>query len=261
MKNVIAIAALLLCTGCSSVNSAKLWVPAWFGMEPLSDRVFVNKEMPSSERDQVLVLVSASEKQIIKYYGKATSAPRFFFCSTEECFRSFGGSTNRAKSFGQSASLFSPRGMSVSIVSHEWSHAELYSRIDSFWIMRSIPTWFDEGLAVTVSEAPEHSEAHWQFLGAANIIRPTRDELYSFKSLKDWISAVHRYGDDSNVDRKAKGEPEIYPLYSAAGHEVRSWLADAGTPRLLTFIERMRNGENFETVYREVNTVNQIGMH
>ena len=263
MKKTIAIAALLLCTGCSTVKEAKLWAPTWFDMEPIADRVFVNKDMPSTDRAQALMLVNASEKRIVQYYGKATSSPKFFFCSTKECFKSFGGSTSRAKSFGDYATLFSPRGMSIPIISHEWSHVELYSRINSIRTMRSIPKWFDEGLAVVVSEAPEHSESHWQFLEASNITRPTRDELYTYKSLGQWIDAVNRYGDDSNIERKAKGEPEIYPVYTAAGHELRPWFAKAGTQGLLAFIERMKSGENFESAYQGVNTVPtlQIGTH
>ena len=260
MKSAIAIAALLFCTGCSTVKGAKLWVPTWFDMEPIADRIFVDKEMPSAEMAQVLTLVKASEERIVQYYGRVTSSPKFFFCSTEECFKSFGGSTNRAKSFGDYATLFSPRGMSIPIISHERSHAELYSRIDA---MRRIPQWFDEGLAVMVSSAPEHSEDHWQFLEASNVPRPTRGELYTYSSSKQWIEAVHRYGDDSNVERKAKGKPEIYPVYSTAGHELQLWFSKAGTPGLLAFIERINNGENFESAYQAVSTVstNKLGTH
>lgn len=263
MKSAIAIAALLFCTGCSTVRGAKLWAPTWFDMEPIADRVFVNKDMPSTDRAQALMLVNASEKRIVQYYGKATSSPKNFFCSTEACFKSFGGSTNRAKSFGDYATLFSPRGMSIPIISHEWSHVEFYSRINSIRTMRSIPQWFDEGLAVTVSEAPEQSEIHWKFLEESNIPHPTRDELYTYKSLRQWIEAVHQYGDDSNIERKAKGEPVIYPVYSTAGHELRQWFTRTGTQGLLAFIERLNSGENFESAYQEVSTVstNKLGTH
>ena len=218
MKSVIAIVALLLCTGCNTFRGAKLWAPSLFDMEPIADRIFVNKEMPPAERKEALMIVTQSKERITKYYGKVISRPKFFFCSTEECFKSFGGSTNRGQSFGDFATLISPRGISVSIVSHEWSHTELYSRIDSIWIMRNIPQWFDEGLAVTVSEAPEFSDIQWQYLVDSNIFRPTRDELYSFKSIKQWVDAVRRYGIEKNIERKARGEPEVAPLYTAAGH-------------------------------------------
>ena len=121
----------------------------------------------------------------------------------------------------------------------------------AWWRM---PQWFDEGVAVAVSEAPEHSAYHWQFLVANNIPRPTREELHTFRSLRQWLSAVHQYGDDKSIERKAKGEPTMHPLYAAAGHELRPWLAKSGSTRLLTFIERLNDGEQFESAYQAANT-------
>ena len=104
-----------------------------------------------------------------------------------------------------------------------------------------------------MSEAPEHSESHYQFLIATNIPRPTADELRTLKSLTQWIAAVHKYGDDTNVQRKAKGQPEIRPVYAAAGHELRPWLATAGVQGLLAFIAKLNAGEEFESAYQTAN--------
>ena len=114
-----------------------------------------------------------------------------------------------------------------------------------------MPQWFDEGLAISVSQAPEHSEDHWQFLAASGIPRPSADELHTIRSLKQWIDAVHKYGDGTNMERKAKGQPEIRPLYAAAGHEVRPWLAKVGAQGLLALIARLNTGERFESAYHE----------
>ena len=127
----------------------------------------------------------------------------------------------------------------------------MHSRLSlrAWW---SLPQWFDEGVAVAVSEAPEHSEDHWQFLVARNIARPTRNELLNYRSLRDWLNAVHRYGEVQNKERKANGEPEVRPVYTAAGHEVRPWLARVGSQGLLTLIERLNEGEDFLDAYRGV---------
>jgi hypothetical protein len=117
----------------------------------------------------------------------------------------------------------------------------------AFW---HLPAWFDEGLAVVISEAPEHSELHWNNLVASNTPRPTRKELYTFKSLSQWYDAVHQYGDDKNMERKAKGEPESYPVYAAAGHELRPWVASVGRQGLLAFITQLNNGEEIESIYQ-----------
>jgi hypothetical protein len=253
IKILLALSVFLVLTGCSSLKATKLIAPTWFGMEKIDERVFVNKEMSSAERSKILLLVTESETQIIKYYGKATTRPEYFFCSTEECYKSFGFTTSRAQSFASYGCLFSPRGTTVPIISHEWSHIELYSRINSSGTMRHIPQWFNEGLAVTVSEEPTHSENQWQYMITSNIPRPTREELLSIKTLREWLDAVHHFGEDLNKERKEKGNPPVAPLYTAAGHEVRLWFANANTKGLISFIDRMNNGENFDDAYSEVN--------
>ena len=111
------------------------------------------------------------------------------------------------------------------------------------------PQWFDEGLAVAISEAPENSENHWQFLITANIPRPTRAELLTYQSLQQWLAAVHRFGDDKNFERVAQGQPTLSPVYAAAVHEVRPWLAQVGSQGLLQVIQRMNEGMDFEAAY------------
>ena len=114
---------------------------------------------------------------------------------------------------------------------------------------KRMPQWFDEGLAVTISEAPEHSEDHWQFLINTNIPRPSRDELLTYQSLQQWLAGVHRFGDDKNFERMAQGQPTLRPVYAAAGHEVRPWLVQMGNTGLLNLIQHMNAGSDFETAY------------
>jgi hypothetical protein len=147
--------------------------------------------------------------------------------------------------------LLSPRGPDWHFLAHEWSHAEIRQRM-SFGAWLRLPQWFDEGLAVAISEAPEHSEAHWQWLLAKHIPHPSPQDLRSYQSLHQWLAAVGRYGEKDNVARKAQGLPEIRPVYAAAGHEVRPWLAAAGTPGLLKLIQRLNEGEEFAPVYQTV---------
>ena len=149
--------------------------------------------------------------------------------------------------------LLSPRALNWHFLAHEWSHAEMSTRL-TFFAWKRMPQWFDEGVAVAISEAPEHSENHWQFLVATNVPRPTPEELRTFKSLRQWLDAVHRYGEDRNIERSSKGEPELRPVYSAAGHELRPWLKKAGSAGLLDFIARLNGGEAFESAYLTANT-------
>ena len=154
---------------------------------------------------------------------------------------------SKAKVYGNSI-LLSPRGLNCHYLAHEWSHDELRTRL-TFRAWWQLPQWFNEGLAVAISEAPAHSEAHWQFLVDSGISRPTRAELLSYQTLRQWLDAVHHYGIVPNKERKAKGLAEIRPVYTAAGHEVRPWLAQAGTQGLLELIQRLNEGQVLDEVY------------
>jgi hypothetical protein len=123
----------------------------------------------------------------------------------------------------------------------------------TFPAWKRMPQWFDEGVAVAISEAPEHSEQHWLFLVSSGIARPAPEELRTLKSLDQWLGAVRRYSDNKNAERRARGEAEIHSIYAAAGHELRPWLAAAGNLGLLEFIARLNNGESFESAYQTAN--------
>jgi len=188
-----------------------------------------------------------AEAAILKAYGSVSARPTVQACITENCYASFGGRDEVAKVFGQRI-LLSQRGLNWHFLAHEWSHAEMSTRL-RLLAWKRMPQWFDEGLAVTISEAPEHSENHWQFLISTDIPRPTRDELLTYQSLQQWLAGVHRFGDDKNFERVAQGQPTLSPVYAAAGHEVRPWLAQVGSQGLLQVIQRMNKGMDFEAAY------------
>lgn len=249
-------AALLLLTallaGCGNLRGLKLLVPEGFGLTSVAENVSIESGADEKARDELRAAVSRAEDAIRAAYGDVESRPIVHTCITERCYESFGGMGSRAKVYGNRI-LLSPRGFNWHFLAHEWSHAELRARLTlrAWW---RLPSWFDEGLAVTVSDAPEHSEGHWQFLVANDIQRPTRTELLDFQPGRQWLDAVHRYGETQNAKRKAKGEPEVRPVYAAAGHEVRPWLAKAGNRGLLALIERLNSGEDFDRVYQTAYT-------
>lgn len=250
--NIIALLTFAgLVGGCSVLQGGKLLAPESFGLTPVTPNIYVEASVDEGTRTKLRDAMEKAEGAIRATYGSVNSRPIVHACVSEGCYEAFGGRSSVAKVYGNSI-LLSPRGLNWHFLAHEWSHTEMQSRqtLSALWNM---PQWFDEGVAVAVSEAPEHSESHWQFLVATNIPRPTREELHSFKSLREWLSAVHRYGDDQNIERKAKGEPEMRPLYAAAGHELRPWLAKIGSSGLLAFIRRLNDGEEFEAAYQTAN--------
>ena len=252
MRHLKIVALMLtasLISGCSILQGGKLLAPENFGLTPVTPSIYVETGADEATRAKLREAMDKAESAIHAAYGSVTEHPIVNACTSEGCYEAFGGRGSIAKVYGNRI-LLSPRGLNWHFLAHEWSHAEMRSRL-TFRAWWNLPQWFDEGVAVAVSEAPEHSESHWQFLVASNIPRPTPEELHSFKSLKQWLDAVHRYGEDKNIERKAKGEPEIRPVYSAAGHELRPWLAKVGSAGLLGLIERLNSGEEFESAYHQ----------
>lgn len=247
---VVSLLALCCVGGCSILRGGKLLAPESFGLIPIAPNLYV--EAAADEATQVTLrdALRTAESAIHETYGSVRSRPIVHACISQTCYEKFGGGNSIAKIFGDRI-LLSPRGLNWHFLAHEWSHAEMSSRLNlSAWL--EMPQWFDEGVAVVTSEAPEHSESHWQYLIASDIPRPMSEELRSLKSLKKWLQAVRRYGEDKNIERKAKGEPTVSPVYSAAGHELRAWLAKTGNQGLAELLKRLNSGQEFEAAYQSM---------
>jgi hypothetical protein len=233
-------------TGCSYIKAAKTLAPETFGMDKISSTVYVDEEMTEKTRTELLKSCDTALKNIELMYGTIISRPDIIACSTEVCFHKFGGKSARAKNYGGSTFLLSPRGLTSQIISHEWSHNELYVRIDSFWKMRNIPQWFDEGLAVVVSNEPTHSQKVWLEIKKKAIPVPSLNELVS---LADWFTAIEKYGEH----KANKLNPEkLKVVYATAGNEVRQWLDLVGQKGLLQLIKSIKSGEAFTFIYQEI---------
>jgi hypothetical protein len=251
LRTFTLLLTLVLLSGCgmlhSVTQSGKLLAPESFGLIAIAPHLYVEAETDEATRDRLRADMARAEMAILNAYGSVSARPTVHACVTEKCYAAFGGRGSVARVFGQRI-LLSPRGLNWHFLAHEWSHAEMSKRLTLFAWKRT-PSWFDEGLAVAISEAPEHSEAHWQFLISTHIPRPTRDELLTYQSLREWQAGVHRFRDDKNFERVVQGQPTLSPVYAAAGHEVRPWLAQVGSTGLLHLIQRMNEGADFEATY------------
>lgn len=243
-------AFLMLLNGCSLLQAGKLYAPETFGFVSLEPNVYIEQTADDATKSQLRQAMAKAREAISRTFGDTKARPVVNACVTERCFWTYGGRGETAKVYGNRI-LLSFRGLNWHFIAHEWSHTEMSTRL-SFFAWKRMPQWFDEGVAVAVSEAPQHSEQHWQFLVAFNIARPTHEELHSFKTLNEWLNAVKRYSDNKNSERRARGETEIHSVYAAAGHEIRPWLSEVGTAGLLTVIRTLNNGTPFDTVYQGV---------
>lgn len=258
-KYLALLSTSVFLASCSLLQGGTLYAPETFGFVSIAPNVYVERNADEATQAKLREAMTKAANAITNVFGTTHARPVVHACVTERCFWAFGGRGAIAKVYGDRI-LLSPRGLNWHFIAHEWSHAEMSTRL-TFFAWKRMPQWFDEGVAVAVSEAPEHSEQHWQFLVAAKIPRPTREELYSFKSLDQWLDAVRRYSDNKNSERRARGETEIHSVYAAAGHEIRPWLSAVGTPGLLAFIGKLNDGETFESAYQTANPAVEGALH
>jgi len=218
-------------------------------MEMVAPQVFVNPDMSAEDREKVARIVIEAKEKIINFYGSAISTPDILICSTYESFSCLGGTVQRGLQLGKSKILISPKGITAPVVAHEWSHAELgtrmNARMDGIFGIPSIPTWFDEGLAVVVSDEPSHSEKVWEKIVAAKMAVP---ELECLESLKKWNKAAKQFGD---VDYSMGVPGKICVVYATAGHEARKWYQRVGRDGLLKLIDKVKSDDDFEKSFRD----------
>ena len=255
---VVIVMALL--SGCSNVRAARLLLPEQFGLSRIDDGLYVETGADDETRTKLITAVTRAENAIRTAYGGVESRPVVNACITDACYASFGGMGSRAKIYGNYI-LLSPQGLDWHFLAHEWSHDEIRSRLTTMAWWRRLPQWFDEGVAVTISRDPKYSEEHWRYLISANVPRPSRQELLACRSLTAWLDTVRRFGATQNRERREKGEPEVRPVYTAAGHEVRPWLDTVGTKGLWALIDGLNRGEPFEHIYTHMESPAGLPIH
>jgi hypothetical protein len=160
----IGVVAALLATASiifAAPTVAAVACPSCYGMQRLGENLFVNAAMPENMRRDLQTTMSAAEMPVAAFFGSVSARRVILACGDEECETRLKGrleGTARVRAFaydvgGYPVLRFSPRGLSTTIIAHELTHVEVHERIGFLRHMRGIfPAWFDEGLAVVVSD-------------------------------------------------------------------------------------------------------------
>jgi hypothetical protein len=132
-------------TAVAAPSIAAIACPQCYGLSSVGDGVYAERDDEAYHR-----IVTAAEQRISAFYGERTSDARVLICATPECYRSIGGGGEKGQAFGRWALRLSPDGANETIATHELAHIELHKRLGSAY--ESLPDWFDEGLAVLISD-------------------------------------------------------------------------------------------------------------
>ena len=117
-----------------------------------SGEIFVEDELSAAQVDTLAGLVNAASARMTHVYGKPNSEPRLLILSNAKAGAKWGanetGTMHRMP--WRSCIIIGPKGRNVDVIAHEWLHAEIQHRVGFLRTLSEIPTWFDEGAALTL---------------------------------------------------------------------------------------------------------------
>ncbi|TMR96295.1 hypothetical protein [Nonomuraea basaltis] len=216
---VVLLTAAAALTAIAFPSVAAITCPGCYGLERLQPGLYAEPGLPQHQRRHVTEAVEQANKRVRDYFGGRRRSPDILVCLSEDCYRRIGGGRERGIAVLNRSVMLSPRGVDPVIASHELTHVELRARLDG----AEVPQWFDEGLAVLVSDDPRY-------------LVPTGDRclLDSRRplpaTLDDWL-------------RAASADPQ---LYAEAACKVSRWAGtNGGKEAVRTLIERLSTGQAF----------------
>jgi hypothetical protein len=225
--------------GCTELKRAKILLPhSMVGMKKVSPYLYIEQNMSSENQKKLVEAIPKAKKYVTDIYGEVTTQPIIYACQSKGCKNAFGleGKIIAVRLLGHL--VLTNKALNKELISHEWSHEELYERIGGFYHWyKEIPLWFDEGLAsLTMKEYSRYDERAWKRIIDEKIPYPKKRELIS---LSQWGQANRIY----------KNNDEIVVPYATARHMVSQWYKKVGQQRLIEFLDSIKNGEKFEELY------------
>ncbi|MFI6508733.1 hypothetical protein ACIBCT_14105 [Streptosporangium sp. NPDC050855] len=218
---VLLVAAVAV-TALAFPSVAATTCPGCYGLERLRPGLYAEPGLSPERRRQVIEVAERAGRRVSDFYGGRESSPDVLVCLSDDCYRRIGGGGERGVAVLNRAVMLSPRGADPVIASHELSHVELHARLGD----GEVPQWFDEGLAVLVSEDP-------RYLGPAGDRCRAEPRPVLPATLKDWL-------------RAASADPGVY---AEAACRVSRWAGAGRGPRAVRdLVERLSAGESFAEV-------------
>jgi hypothetical protein len=243
MRKIILILLFIILglSRCTELKRAKVLLPhSWVGMKKVSSHLYVEKSMSKENEKKIQNAIPKAKKYVADMYGDVTTQPIIYACQSEVCKNEFGleGKFIAVRLLGHI--ILTNKALNKELISHEWSHEELYERIGGFWNWyREIPLWFDEGLAsLTMKEFSRYDETAWKRIIKEKLPYPQKNELVT---LSQWNKACHTYLTND----------EIVVPYAIARNIVSQWHKQAGQKGLVELLDGIRKGEKFNELYKK----------
>jgi hypothetical protein len=232
----LAVAALALFGTAATVVAfpfgAAVACPACYGFERLVDNTFLERGASLQQRARVAETLEQARDRVAGFYSNLETQPRVLVCVSEDCYRRIRYAGSRGNALLDLALQLSPRGIDPVIAAHELSQIELHHRLGNIrHLMGAVPSWFDEGLAVVVSDDRRYlapPDAAERCLVRSDEMLPT--------GIFEWAREIGRY--------------DTRQLYAKSACRVADWMARRGGPAAVKqLVAEVAGGRPFAEAY------------
>ena len=210
----------------------RMSVPYRSSFEKVADNIYVNKNYSGNIKEAIQLTEEALERDRA-FFGElqCTDTTIIIFCDDDKLLSKLDGDHDTKTSYTKKNYIsVSDEYLNIDIIAHEFTHAELHTRLN-MKALKSIPTWFDEGLATQNDFREQYGLDAW--------IEQT-DNGKNTVPLEDMDTGSEFYADPVE-DRRFR--------YLNAKHEVSEWMEIHGQKGLLELLGKLNSGEEFDTAY------------
>jgi hypothetical protein len=177
--------------------------PACYGLERFADNGFIEAAASPQQRGHVAAVLEHARERVAAFYGGLTASPRVLVCISDDCYRRIRYAGSRGNALLDLALQLSPRGIDPVIAAHELSHIELHHRLGNIrHLMGAVPSWFDEGVAVVVSDERRYLAP----ADAADRCRVRSDEALP-TGMFEWAQEIGATTRSSSMRSRRAGRP------------------------------------------------------
>ena len=228
---LMALVALLL---QFSQTGYLMTVPYRRAFTEISERVYINQNY-AGDRQELMEMIEQAERRVFEFFGELSFQDNtiFIIYDDKKLMRRIGEDHSTVIVNFPSKIRYicvSDEHLDLDVLAHEITHAELHARL-SVRAQKTIPTWFDEGIAMQNDYRERYSEAQWalQTNNGENAV-----------ALEDMDTPSKFYAGEAE-DRRFR--------YLNAKHELDVWMTSHGQRGLLELLEKLNDGTDFNTAY------------
>ena len=210
----------------------RMSVPYRSSFEKVADNIYVNKNYSGNIKEAIQLTEEALERDRA-FFGElqCTDTTIIIFCDDDKLLSKLDGDHDTKTSYTKKNYIsVSDEYLNIDIIAHELTHAELHTRLN-VKALKSIPTWFDEGLATQNDYREQYGLKAW--------IEQT-DNGKNTVPLEDMDTGSEFYADPLE-DRRFR--------YLNAKHEVSVWMDTHQQKGLLELLDKLNKGKDFDSVY------------